>query len=94
MGQVGAVAHRLECFGFLAMAGDQNQRALKFFASADALREKVSSPMTSEEQIYFDEQINVLHQKLDSHQFDQIWTTGRALTMAQALAFALEENTK
>jgi hypothetical protein len=56
-------------------------------------RENVRSPMTSEEQTYFDEQLNSLHQKLDALQFDQIWTSGRALTMDQALVFALEENT-
>jgi len=93
-GQLGAVAHQLECFGFLAIEDDQNERALKLFAAADALREKVSSPMNSEEQTYFDEQIKVLHQKLDAHRFNQIWTNGRTLTMEQALAFALEEDTE
>jgi predicted ATPase/class 3 adenylate cyclase len=94
IGQLGAVAHQLECFGFLAMAGDQNERALKLFAAAEALREKVDSPMTSEEQTYFDEQIKVLRQKIDARQFDRIWTTGRALTMEQALELALEEKTE
>ena len=94
VGQLGAVAHQLECFGFLALEDDQNKRALKLFAAADALREKVSAPMTSEEQIYFEEQINVLRQKLDPQRFRQIWATGHALTMEQALAFALEEDTE
>ena len=94
VGQPGAVAHQLECFGFLAMAGDQNERALKLFAAADALREKVGSPMTSEEQAYFDEQIKVLRQKIAAQQFNRIWTAGHALSMEQALAFALEENTE
>ena len=94
VGQLGAVAHQLECFGFLAMEDDQNERALKLFAAADALRERVSSPMNSEEQTYFDEQIKVLRQKLDAQQFDRIWTNGRTLTMEQALAFALEEDTE
>jgi predicted ATPase/class 3 adenylate cyclase len=94
VGQQGAVAHQLECFGFLAMAGDQNERALKLFAAADALRVRVRSPMTSEEQDYFDEQINILHQRLHAHQFERIWTSGRALSMEQALEFALGENTE
>jgi tetratricopeptide (TPR) repeat protein len=89
VGQEGAVAHQLECFGFLAIEDDQYERALKLFAAADALREKVAAPMTSEEQTYFDEQINVLRQKIDAGQFDRIWTNGRALTMEQALEFAL-----
>jgi predicted ATPase/class 3 adenylate cyclase len=94
VGQQGAVAHQLECFGFLAMAGDQNERALKLFAAADALRVRVRSPMTSEEQDYFDEQINILHQRLHAHQFERIWTSGRALSMEQALEFALGGNTE
>ena len=92
VGQLGAVAHQLECFGFLAMAGDRNERALKLFAAANTLREKVASPMTSDEQRYFDEQIKDLRQKIDAQQFDRIWTNGRALTMEQALELALEEN--
>jgi tetratricopeptide (TPR) repeat protein len=94
VGQLGAVAHQLECFGFLAMGHDQNERALKLFAAANTLREKVASPMTSDEQMYFDEQISVLRQKLDAGQFYRIWTNGRALTMEQALELALEENTE
>jgi hypothetical protein len=50
--------------------------------------------MTSEEQTYFDEQIKALRQKIDAGQFDRVWTTGRALTMEQAVEFALEENTE
>jgi tetratricopeptide (TPR) repeat protein len=91
VGQLGAVAHQLECFGFLAMVDDQNERALKLFAAADALRERIASPMTSEEQTYFDEQIKVLHQKLDAPQFDRTWSNGRALTMEQAMELALAE---
>jgi tetratricopeptide (TPR) repeat protein len=94
VGQLGAVAHQLECFGFLAMASDQFERALKLFAAADALREKVASPMTSEEQAYFDEQIKILRQKIDAGQFDRVWTSGRALTMEQALELALEANSE
>jgi predicted ATPase/class 3 adenylate cyclase len=92
VGQVGAVAHQLECFGFVAMADDQNERALKLFAAADALREKIASPMTAEEQPYFDEQIKALRQTLDARQFDRVWASGRALTMEQALDFALGED--
>jgi tetratricopeptide (TPR) repeat protein len=92
LGHLGAVAHQLECFGFLAMAGDGNERALRLFAAADALREKAGSPMTSDEQTYFDEQIGLLRQRLDPTRFERIWTNGRTLSMEQALEFALGEN--
>lgn len=89
VGQLGAVAHQLECFGFLAMAEDKSERALKLFAAADGLRERVDSPMTAEEQSYFDEQLSALRGKMEAQQFDRIWANGRAQTMEQALEFAL-----
>jgi hypothetical protein len=89
---VAAVAHQLECFGFLAMVDDQDERALKLFAAADALRERIAAPMTAEEQPYFDEQIKTLRQTLDARQFERVWASGRALTMEQALDFALGED--
>jgi hypothetical protein len=42
-------------------------------------------PMTAEEQAYFDEQIHVLHQDMDTGQFEWIWNSVRTLTMEQAL---------
>ena len=66
IGQTGAVAHQLECFGFIALAQNQNERALQLFAAANALREKGGTPMTPDEQVYFDEQLKGLREKLDS----------------------------
>ena len=54
---------------------------------------KVGAPVTSREQACFEEQIDVLRRNLDTGQFERVWNSGRALTMEQALGFALEENT-
>lgn len=93
MGQTGAVAHQLECFGFIALAQNQNERALQLFAAANALREKGGTPMTPDEQIYFDEQLKGLRLKINSVQFDSKWAKGRAMTMEQAIQFALQVDT-
>jgi tetratricopeptide (TPR) repeat protein len=90
--QTGAVSHQLECFGFIALAQNQSERALHLFAAANALREQGSTPMTPDEHIYFDEQIKGLREKVDSMKFDSIWPQGRAMTMEQAIAYALESN--
>ena len=90
MAQSGAVAHQLECFGFIALAGNQNEHALQLFAAANALREKGGTPMTPDEQVYFDEQLKGLREKMDEIQFDSIWSKGQALTMEQAIEWALE----
>jgi predicted ATPase/class 3 adenylate cyclase len=90
MAQTGAVAHQLECFGFIALARNQNERALQLFAAANALREKGGTPMTPDEKIYFDEQLKGLREKVDEIQFDSIWSKGQALTLEQAIELALE----
>jgi hypothetical protein len=48
--------------------------------------------MTPDEQIYYDEQLKGLREEVNSIQLDAIWLTGRAMTMEQAIEFALEEN--
>jgi predicted ATPase/class 3 adenylate cyclase len=90
MGQTGAVAHQLECFGFIALALDQNIHALQLFASANALREKSGTPMTPDEQVYFDEQLKGLREQMDQHAFNGTWAKGRGLKMEQAIELALE----
>jgi tetratricopeptide (TPR) repeat protein len=88
--QIGAVAHQLECFGFIALEQEQNERALQLFAAASALREQRSTPMTPDEQVYFDEQLKTLRGKMDLMKFDAIWLRGRSMTMQRIIEFALE----
>jgi tetratricopeptide (TPR) repeat protein len=97
IGQTGAVAHQLECFGFIALAQHQNkrsspadERALQLFVAADALRAKGGTPMRPDEQVYFDEHLKSLREKMDPMKFDSIWSQGRALTMEQAIELALD----
>jgi tetratricopeptide (TPR) repeat protein len=90
IGQGGAVAHQLECFGFIALAQDQNERALKLFAAANALRIRGGTPMRPDEQVYFDGQLSDLHEKLDSKAYESTWSAGYALSMEQAIQAALE----
>jgi hypothetical protein len=90
VGQTGAVAHQLECFGFIALAQNQNERALKLFAAANRLRDQSDRPMTPDEQIYFDKQLTGLREKMELMKFDSIWSQGFRMTMEQAIELALE----
>lgn len=89
VGQIGAVAHQLECFGFLALAQAQYARALQLFAAANALREKGSMLMTPDEQVYFDEQLKIGHEQLGEAEFKKAWESGRAMNMDRAIAYAI-----
>jgi hypothetical protein len=88
--QLGAVSHQLECFGFIALEKNQEERALQLFAAANVLREKRGTPMTPDEQLYFEEQLTSLREKMDENQFDSVWSKGHVMTMEQAIEFALE----
>jgi hypothetical protein len=90
IGQLGAVCHQLECLGFIALEKSQPERALQLFAAANVLREKRGTPMTPDEQLYFEEQLTILREEMDEVKFEQAWSKGRRMTMEQAIEFALE----
>ena len=92
MGQTGAVSHQLECFGFIAVARGQNERALQLFAAATALREKAGTPMRPEEKLYFDQQLKTLRDRMDSPTLQWIWSKTHVLSMDDAIALAVEED--
>jgi tetratricopeptide (TPR) repeat protein len=94
MAQNGAVSHQLECFGFIALEENKDERALQLFAAASALRKSGSTPMTPDEQLYFEEQLTDLREKMDEIKFDSAWSKGRVMTVEQAIALALEENSE
>ena len=91
IGQTGAVSHQLECFGFIAIALNQNAQAIHLLAAAHALREQAGTPMRPEEKVYFDEQMKSLHDKMESPTLEWIWAKGRALSMDNAIKLAVEE---
>jgi predicted ATPase/DNA-binding XRE family transcriptional regulator len=90
LGHRGAIAHQLECFAFIAKAQELGERAVKLFGAAEALREISNSLMTPQEQIEYDQQLAGLRAGMDEAVFTQLWAEGRAMTMDQAIAFAME----
>ena len=89
-GHRGAVAHQLECFGFIAKAKEQGERAIKLVAAAEALREVSSSPMTPNERMLYDREVAELRTGMDEQVFSALWAEGRSMTMEQAIEYALE----
>lgn len=89
IGQTGAVAHQLECIGFIALARDDAPLAARLFAAADALRQRSATPMTPDEQTYYDSELAILHNELDADEFSSLWSEGAGLTTEQAIDLAL-----
>jgi predicted ATPase len=91
IGHRGAVAHQLECMGFIAKAREQGERAVKLMSAAEALREASGSPRTPQERNEYDRELEELRAGMDEKKFDLLWAEGRSLNMDQAIDLAMSE---
>ncbi len=90
LGARASVAHQLECFAFIAVAEEEPQRAAKLLGAAEALRDKAQSQMTDQERVEYDQSVAQLRAMLAETEFNALWAQGRAMTMEQAIQFALD----
>ncbi|HUI89050.1 MAG TPA: adenylate/guanylate cyclase domain-containing protein [Anaerolineales bacterium] len=90
IGHRAAIAHQLECFASIAKFEEQPQRAACLFGAAEALREKIDIQMTALERVEYDREITNLKAGMDERLFSSAWAEGRAMTMEQAIDFAIE----
>ena len=84
-----AIAHQLECFAFIAIAEEEPERAVKLFGAAEALRERINAEMQDLEYMEYDNAIMRIRSLFEDGEFALLWAQGRALTMEQAIQFAL-----
>jgi hypothetical protein len=90
LGNRAAIGHQLECFGFLAIAEEEPQAAVRLFGAAEALRERIQALMTDYERVEYDQAILQVCAMLAAD-FNSLWAEGRSMTMEQAIEYALEE---
>jgi tetratricopeptide (TPR) repeat protein len=86
-----ALARSLERFATLAVAEGEMERALRLMAAAERGRELIGSKMASGERRGYDEAVAVARAGLGSAQLVAIWCGGRAMTLEQAIEYALEK---
>jgi len=92
IGHRAAVANQLECLAFIAIARHQPERAAGLLGAAEMLREKINIPMNSYERQEYTQHVDELRTGLDKETFAAAWAKGRALSMEQAVDFALQES--
>lgn len=81
----------LESFAFLAAAEGQPQRAVRLLAAAARTREQQHShaqPLVVSQNAHY---LSMLRATLDEATFEAAWNEGRAMTVRDAVAYALEE---
>lgn len=92
MGHRGALAHQLECLGFIALAQEQGEKAVRLISAAEALRKASNSPRTPKEQIEYDRESSARRAGMDNKSFDLYWSEGESMDMDQAIEYALKED--
>jgi tetratricopeptide (TPR) repeat protein len=92
LGHRGAIAHQLECFGFLAITDEEPKRAAKLFGAAEALRERIELSMTDSEHVEYNQAVAQVRSMLAETEFNALWAEGRSMTMEQAIELALGDS--
>ena len=85
------IAYRLEGLGQLAEAQGQPRRAVRLFAAAEGLREAIGATSVPLFQAQVDRYVASARRTLGLGPFVAEWTAGRALTLDEAVAYALGE---
>ena len=83
----------LDLVGLATTAGIQGNlvRAAQLYGAAQTLRESIGSVIEPDVQILVEPQVAATQAQLGQAAFQEVWSTGRAMTVEQAIAYALEE---
>ena len=86
-----AIASCLEGLARVACAQDHPERAAQLLGAAEALREAIGVPLPPADRAQHGRHRERGRAKLGEEMFAAAWTEGRAMTLEQAVAYALEE---
>ena len=90
VGNKRGIAYSLEGLAWVACAEGQAKRAARLFGAAEALREAIGAPLHPVERDVYDRAVAAARAALSEEAFATAWAEGRAMTMEQAVAYALE----
>jgi predicted ATPase/Tfp pilus assembly protein PilF len=91
IGDKGGSAWCLERLAGVAMAQGQAEKAVRLFGTAAALRSSIGSVIDPVDQANYKKNISSLRAKLSRERYKTVWEEGRAMSLEQAIAYALEK---
>lgn len=91
LGERWQTAHTLEVCACLAVTQGHLVQAAHIFGAAEALREILSAPMLLFQRQFTERGVAALRTQLDAATLAAAWAEGRAMTLEQAVAYALNE---
>ncbi len=94
LGNPPGVVDSLEGFAGVAAATVESLRAARLWGAADALRQQIGSARSVDESIAYERQVKPVRATLTAEAFDQAWEEGRAMTLDDAVRYALDERSE
>src|SRR5262249_15301614 len=91
IGERWGVLWALQGLGTLALAEGEPERAARLWGASLVVRESIPHPLSEADRAYYETRRNALRQALGEGALDAAWEEGRALTLEQAIAYALTE---
>jgi len=93
MGHRGAVAQQLESLAFVAIELGQGARAARLLGAAEALRDLSGAVRLTQLHDEYEQALAALRAQLPAAELEASWAGGRAMTMDEAVAYAMDETT-
>jgi predicted ATPase len=85
------VVETLERFAWIAADTHQPERAARLFGAAEALRKWIGAPLPLGDKPLYDRYLDMTRVALNGDEFSQAWAEGTAMTLDQAVAYALAD---
>jgi hypothetical protein len=89
LGDQGGIASCLAGFAGIAMTAGQSERAARLAGSAEALFTAICMAMNPADQVEYDRNLATIRAQPNEVTFTTAWAAGRALSLEQAIAYAL-----
>jgi tetratricopeptide (TPR) repeat protein len=89
IGERESIAHCLEGLAGTASDQDEPRRAARLFGAAEVLREVIGAPLPPTDRANYDRHVTAVHAGLEAVDFAAAWAEGRAMTIKQAVEYAL-----
>jgi hypothetical protein len=93
VGDKEVISYTLEVFAALIAVEGEPERAARLYGAAEALREVIGAPLPPNERPRYEREVAAARAQLDEERFRAAWAEGRAMSMEEAISYALEGNT-
>jgi predicted ATPase len=91
LGHLPAVAHQVECFAYIALAGDQYERSARLLGAAGKAREEMNSLSTAKYEIdELEQAMERLAEAMGVEERERVVAAGRLMSLDDAVTLALE----